>query len=211
MTSWTVAPVVEPFDEFASIAGESLQYYDREIWQTYIRRVGPENLRGVWDEKGRFAGGLAFYRMGQWYGGRKVPAAGVSGVAIDPAARGNGACKTLLVELLKELHREGIPLAALYASTQQLYRSVGFEQSGHNLTYSLPMNSLRRMEYKSQVLVERCTMPEFRRLEVAAELRAKRSNGNLQRTEGLWERIFEPIGLTTSTYVALIGLGPHLA
>lgn len=202
MDKWRVGSISD-ISEFASIAGEGLHFVDEPLWQTYVDRVGLENCRGVWDGN-RYVGGLAFYRMGQWYGGQVVSCAGVSGVSIDPADRGSGACKTLLIELLKELHRERIPLASLYASTQRLYRSVGFEQSGQSQCFNLPMSSLdfRGSAGSARELpVTRTLNPNFDELMPLAQHRARLSNGNLERTEGLWERIVKPIGQTTSTYL----------
>ena len=199
MSTWQVGRI-EDIAEFASIAGEGLQFFDESIWLKYVDRIGIENCRGVWQD-GRYVGGLAFYRMGQWYGGAPVSCAGVSGVAIDPADRGSGACKALLVDLLNELHSERMPLACLYASTQRLYRSVGFEQSGHSFTYSLPISSLDASRSARGVAVRRTMEPDSAQLTELNRYRARLHNGNLERTVGLWERIFSPIGQSTSTYL----------
>ncbi len=208
MSNWNVSPLRDPLDAYFSIAGEALLYSDRSIWETYVKRIGSENLRGVWDGE-QFVGGLAFYRMGQWFGGQAIPTAGISGVAIDPAARGSGACRALLTSLLRELHAEGIPLASLYASTQRLYRGVGFEQSGHRFQYSIPMSSLHGSHNKvsRDLSVTRLVDPPLDVLDRIATVRARSSNGLLQRTAGLWERVTQPIGATTTTY--LIGEPTH--
>lgn len=188
------------FEAYSSIAGEALQFYDADIWKTYAARVGKENFRGVWNGE-TFAGGLAFYRMGQWFGGKCLSTAGVSGVAIEPASRGSGACKKLLTDLIQELFDEGIPFASLYASTQQLYRSVGFEQAGYRFLYSMPMSCLRELNRKQRLPVQRLMDPPLSVLNQVMEFRSRRNNGNLQRTAGLWARVTAPIGITTSSYV----------
>ena len=70
MGSWHVGPLGDDIDDYISIAGECLLYPDSELWKTYIRRVGQENIYGVRSDSGKLHGGLAFYRMGQWFGGR---------------------------------------------------------------------------------------------------------------------------------------------
>lgn len=196
---WTIAPIKVDFDAYASIAGESLQFPDPAVWVTYLERIGKGNVRGIW-KNASLAGGLAFYRMGQWYGGRRLDTAGISGVAIDPAFRGSGCAKQLMLEVLHELHAEGTPLACLYASTQRLYRSVGFEQSGDRITYSIPIASLRCIPNSRELAMVRTQAPDASQFEALATMRARSSNGNLDRTSGLWARQFDHLGQTTSTY-----------
>ncbi len=40
-----------------------------DYWDSYVRRIGRANFR-VLRRAGRLVGGLAIYRMGQWFGGR---------------------------------------------------------------------------------------------------------------------------------------------
>lgn len=216
---WKVSALRPPFTRYLELAGESLHYYDAAIWDQYVERVGPENLRGVYNGE-TLAGGLAFYRMGQWFGGRCVPCAGLSGVAIDPGYRGTGACKTLLVSWLDELHAEQTPLAALYASTKNLYRSVGFEQAGHRLDYAIPMESLTVDRSARQMPVTRIAKPmpgdakpssyqiepHIALLKRISAERNQANNGLLERTDGQWERVIDPIGATTTSTYILGGL-----
>lgn len=218
---WNTQPLL-PRDlaHYQSLAGESLNFFDARIWDDYVRRIGFENCRGVYTGE-QLAGGLAFYRLGQWYGGRQVPCVGLSGVAIDPAYRGTGACQAMLKSWLVEMHAEGLPMASLYASTRQLYHKVGFEQSGHRLTYAIPMTSLSAPKSNRSLPVHRITSPlpnrsensesagkeiydQSSHLQLLREVSRPRNaanNGLLERTEGLWERIIAPVeGATTSTY-----------
>ncbi|MEM7476850.1 MAG: GNAT family N-acetyltransferase [Planctomycetota bacterium] len=201
MSSWSYHPLGDNNrDQFISIVGESLNYPGTDIWLTYIERVGPENIRCV-HANDTCVGGLAFYRMGQWYGGNRVASAGISGVGIDPAHRGTGVCKALLQETLRELHEEKVSLGALYASTRRLYRSVGFELSGHQIQYSLMMHSFRADPVARELPLTRITDPDPGVLAPIAEVRGRATNGNIDRTPGLWARIFEPINRSTTTYL----------
>lgn len=199
--SFDVRPITESTEVYTSIAAESLLVNDPSTWQTYIDRIGPENLRGVYDGQ-RLAGGLAFYRMGQWFGGRELACAGVSGVAINAADRGSGACGQLLRSLLQELHAEGMPLASLYASAQRLYRSVGFEHAGTQTQYSLPIQSIGAGE--RSLTAHRFDAPPIDKLDQVARGRAEVTNGQVGRTEGLWQRILSPHG-ARGTVTYLIG------
>lgn len=194
-----VVPLTTNWENYHSIAGEGLLSPCPEQWRLYIERVGKENVRGVYRDH-ELLGGMAFYRMGQWFGGRQVPTAGFSGVAIQPAARGSGACRTMLVSVLQELYQDGTPLASLYASTQRLYRKLGFEQAGTLTQYNLPIASIGLVD--RELPVARFEQPPLDQLIQVAEVRAKASNGNLQRTQGLWQRLLLPYdGAKTVTYL----------
>ncbi len=196
---WSVRPLDESnLDDYASIAGESLLGTSRSGWDTYFERVGRENMYGIFS-RDTLVGGLGLYRMGQWFGGRCLSAAGVSGVAISPAERGQGAARSLLETILQQLRSEGIPVATLFASTQRLYRSVGFEQSGTRLQYQLPLRAIPTEV--STLDVHRYPVPELERLEGVASERARRGQGNLQRSHGLWQRLLEPFDASSITYL----------
>ncbi|TWU65014.1 Enhanced intracellular survival protein [Crateriforma conspicua] len=175
--------------EYVDIAQESLLGNSLDQWQTYLRRIGRENVRVIHAGQ-TLVGGLAFYRMQHVYGGQPIPAAGISGVAIDPAYRGGGVCATLLIDTLKELRDEGIPIASLYASTQHLYRTVGFEQAGTRYDYSLPLRSLPRPD--RTLACTRFESAPLDALDYAHRARAHATNGNVLRTEGLWDRLIHP-------------------
>lgn len=55
---------------------------------------------------------------------RAIPMEGAAGVAVAPESRGRGLALNLMRELVREIAHEGVPLTALYASTQSLYRQV---------------------------------------------------------------------------------------
>lgn len=196
---FSVAPIDESLDQYKSIAAESLMAPDPDAWRLYVDRIGLENLRGVFDGA-RLVGGLAFYRMGIWFGGNAIPCAGVSGVAISPVDRGSGACGFLIRQLLRELREEKMPLASLYASTQYLYRKYGFEHAGTQTQYSIPLESLRAVN--RELDIHRFDDPPLTSLNFVANARASVSNGNLGRTPGLWQRLLNPYdGRGSTTYL----------
>lgn len=197
--SFSIRAIDESLEDYISIAGESLLAFDQESWRTYIRRIGQENMRGVYDAE-RLAGGLAFYRMGIWFGGKEISCVGISGVAINPVDRGTGACGALLRSVLRELREEAMPLASLYASTQYLYRTVGFEHAGTQTKYSLPLASLDCDD--RSLPIHRFISPPIDKLDQVADSRAAATNGNLGRTDGLWQRLLDPYdGRGTITYL----------
>lgn len=80
--------------------------------------------------------------MGQYFGGRSVPMAGIAGVAVAPEARGQGLARQLMTATLRELAASGVPLSTLFATTQTLYRQVGYEQAGHRGALTVPLSSV---------------------------------------------------------------------
>lgn len=197
---YDVRPLGDDEDDYISIAGESLLNYGTSVWKRYLDRIGRENVRTIHHD-GKCVGGLAFYRMGHWFGGRPIATAGISGVAISPAERGNGTCRVMLEQVLRENYDDGFPLASLYASTQSLYRKVGFEQSGTQTLYSLPISSIHSGHSRA-CPVQRVESPSIELLETANRQRSVVGNGQLQRTAGLWQRLLHPNdGSETRTYL----------
>jgi len=194
------AQLTDP-DEADALRGVLAQtlYFPDSYWPTLVRRVGPENLRVV-RRDGRVAGGLAIYRMGQWFGGRCVPMAGIAAVGVAPEQRAIGAAGHLMASTLKELHEDEIPLSVLYASTQRLYRKVGYEQGGSSYSYELLLSSIGLME-RSVPIHQVTTVTDHEVFHDLARDRAKRTNGNLERNEGLWERIVTLSDKTTYAYL----------
>jgi len=92
---------------------------------------------------GRLAGTAVIQDMRQWWCGRALPMAGVSGVKVAPEDRGRGIARRLMAALLHEVAARGYPLSALYPATMPLYRSLGWELAGARDTAVISARSLR--------------------------------------------------------------------
>lgn len=170
-----------------------------EHWQTYVRQLGQDNLRVICHGD-TVLGGLGIYPMGQWFGGQRIPMHGIAGVGIAPEYRGAGVARSLMTETVKTLYPQGVPLATLYASTSQLYRSVGFEQAGTYCLYQLPTQSLTTKDRSLPI-----TAFDPSDLAVLTQLyqqRAQHTNGNLDRHPAIWEQMLED---EPPAYAYLIG------
>lgn len=189
MAKLTVGPCTEPADveAFAALLTQSLFFPElREA--RWPEREGSANFRVI--REGRtILGGAAIQRMGQWFGGRPVPMGGYRAVAVDPARRSSGVAGKLLSATLRELRQDHVPLAALYPSTQPVYRRAGFEQAGTRTIVRLPLSGLRGA--KGPALVRLSTEDRAPFLH-AYEARARRTNGHLDRNDWAWWRILEP-------------------
>ena len=114
-------------------------------WEYYLNRIGAANFR-ILRQGEKAIAGLAILHMGQWFGGKIVPMAGIAAVGVIPEARGKGAARELLNNTIKELHSLEIPISALYPATQVLYRQVGYEQGGSLCQWELPTASIQLKE-----------------------------------------------------------------
>jgi predicted acetyltransferase len=158
-------------------------------WHSYFNRLGPTNFRVI-RRAGRIVGGLASYPMGQWFGGRSVPMSGLAAVGIAPEHRGTGAAAELITQTLKELYANGVPLSALYASTQRLYRKVGYEQAGSYCRFSLPTNSIPSWDHSLPIHPVDPTHHEV--FHDLYRQRAMETSGNLDRHQAIWQRLVKP-------------------
>lgn len=170
-------------------------------WRSYRDLVGQENFRHL--RRGdQVVAGLCTYRMGQWWGGTGVPLGGIAAVGVAPEHRGTGAGKALMAEQLRELRDEGIPLAALYASTQRLYRAVGFEQAGSCCRWQLDLREVGRPDRE---LPASRIEPDDPVLRGVHRLRGMATPGTLDRNEAIWERVWRERERPVHAYL----LGPR--
>ncbi len=156
------------------------------------------NVRVV-RKDGAVAGGLNLIPMGQWFGGRSVPMAGIGGVGIDPQHRAGGLASILMRSVVEELQTSGCALSALYPATVPVYRRVGYELSGSFSRYSIRTNTIDIRERELDV-----TFVETPDAEMLADLytkRARLTSGNLDRSPWFWERVLNPPKTTLHTYV----------
>ncbi len=158
----------------------------------WIARVGRGNIRVV-RRDGRVAGGLLVYRLGQWFGGRSVPMAGIAAVGVAPHQRSRGVATELVRRALAELRE---PLSVLFPATQPVYRRCGFEQAGTYVGYALPTDSIDARERKLDVRPGKDAT--IRRI---YEKQARTTSGVLDRCEALWLRILKPFKGAAHAYV----------
>ncbi|RCJ26946.1 acetyltransferase [Nostoc minutum NIES-26] len=169
--------------------------------ETYINRVGSENFRIIYRDE-QVAGGLGIISMGQWWGGQRVPMAGIAAVGIAPEYRGGGAAIALVQHTLQELYTQEVPISVLYPATQQLYRKAGYEQAGSFCIWEIPTESVQVREQ---------TLPlqsvDVSNHEIFHDLyhqQAKLIHGYLDRNQVIWQGLIRPDSQET-VYGYLIG------
>ncbi|NYH89530.1 GNAT family N-acetyltransferase [Actinopolymorpha rutila] len=106
------------------------------------RSATPLDRRLLATEGARIVGRLAVWELGQWFGGRRVPMGGVSGVAVAPDARGRGVASTLVHEAIRTMRDRGEVVSSLYPMNHTLYRRHGWEVAGSYPEQRLDLRAL---------------------------------------------------------------------
>lgn len=164
---------------------------DCEEW---VRNQGLGDIRCVdRSSDGRTDACYRRIEMGQFFGGRSIPMVGIAGVAVAPEARGQGLARWMMHRAIEEMYEKGEPLSVLYASTQPLYRQVGYEQAGHRVSYSLPIAEIdvRDRGAGAGGTWEAITCDTCERLKAPYRAFASRFDGPLDRAPYIWKRIFD--------------------
>lgn len=198
MTSFEYGTICDPEDiqKLGDILSQCFNSSPEDS-EAYSQRVGLENFRVI-RHQGEIVGGLAILELGQWYGGECVPMAGIAAVGVAPEHRGSGAALELLRQSLREIYQRGLPISTLYASTQRLYRKVGYEQGGSRCFWEMATNSI---ELSDRTLpMQPVTELDHKVFHELYHQQAKVTNGYLARSQAIWEEVIKP-----PVYAYLIG------
>lgn len=101
-----------------------------EVRAPYLRPVPGATRYGAFDAAGRLVGKATDIGHEQWWGGRRLVAADVGGVAVAAESRGGGVARLLLAALLAEARDRGAAVSALHPTVSATYRSFGWEVAG---------------------------------------------------------------------------------
>lgn len=195
MPEFTVGPLRSgETDEMLAIVGRALHFPPDPMryWYDGVGAAGFRVIRAA----GQAIGGLGLLPMGQFFGGARLPMAGITAVGIAPEWRGRGAASALLRATLAELRAAGTPLAALYPSTLPVYRKAGFERAATNTTYELPLTDLSGRA-PLEAVPSAADHPDL--AAVYARHIAGR-NGALDRHPFIWHRACHPYGRDAALY-----------
>ena len=148
---------------------------------------------------GRLVGGLMRIPMGHWFGGQRVSALGLAGVAVGAAARGGGVALGMLREVFGEARREGIAVSSLYPSTVALYRKAGYELAGHYCSTKLTLAECPR--FRSELTLDELTAEDEPAVEALYARTASERSGYLDRAPYNWARV------RTARGTPMVGVG----
>lgn len=182
-------------EQFAAILQASFNPPDGGSLR-WIERQGVEVCR-VLKRGPTMVAGLMILDMGQYFGGQSLANGGISAVGVAPEARGAGVARVLMEQAMKELHQRQIPLSALYAATQTLYRKSGFEQAGTSATFTM---DLRIDPVREREPALRRLPLEVEEVRACYDAWARPQNGALDRGRCNWNRVLRPRGEETELY-----------
>ncbi len=171
----------------------------------WMEGAGTANYRVV-RIAGRPVGGLAIVSTEQWFGGERVPMAGIGSVGIAPEWRGRGAASLLLRGVLMELQETGVALATLYPSTLPVYRKSGFERAGSTITYSLNLVSIN---LRAPLHLLPIATDEWQTLANIRDRWVRQQDGAIERSPFLWQKIITPFGQESYAYQIMRGDTPE--
>jgi predicted acetyltransferase len=142
---------------------------------------------GAFDDAGRLIGKITELPHEHWWGGRRVPAAGVTGVAVRPESRGGGVARTMLAALLEHAHERGAAVSALHPTVTDVYRAAGWEVAGTLEAVHLDTAGLPRFRDTGEVGLVPGGPADLPRVTDLYEQVARLHDGLLTRRGGFFE------------------------
>ena len=174
-----------PYDEAADRAGVSLE-----------RRL-------VATDGDQLVGRLSVWELGQWFGARRVPMAGVGGVAVEVAYRGRGVASALIRAALPAMRERGEVLSSLYPMNHTLYRRHGWEVAGAFPQHKIDAQAFTNLPRPGgAVQLRRAAAADLPRLREVHELVSRDEPGNLWYGDAFATRRLPDQPGVQDTYVA---------
>jgi predicted acetyltransferase len=155
----------------------------------WTEMIGHEHMRVV-RRDGRPVSGMSTIPMGHYFGGRSVPAGGVTAVGVAPEARGTGVGLWMIQRSLEELHGQGVPLATLYPATTTFYRRAGYERAAQRIIYEVPASAIGVRDYTLEA--SPAGPDEYAIIKQLYAQQGARGSGFIDRPDFYWKQFLEP-------------------
>ena len=171
--------------ELASIIAQSLHFYKKSVQTLIEERIGYDCFRTI-KKDNKLIGGLGILKMGQWFGGKRIPCAGLSFAGVSPEERRTGAASFILRKTLEELRQDGFPISMLFPTADLIYQKVGYERAGVRLMHEVRTTDIHISNRNAQMVRVNTDDP----LEFVSLYRkmASQNNGHLDRHNYLWDK-----------------------
>lgn len=118
---------------------------DVDQWKAMVTRAVGAGRQLATYEGGTVVATARINSFGQWWGGRRLPMAGIGGVVVAPERRGSGVGVALMEAVVARARSLGFTLSALYPATVAPYRRTGYELAGVRRVVDLSTDALRRI------------------------------------------------------------------
>jgi predicted acetyltransferase len=164
----------------------------------WMAAIGHEHMRAV-RRAGQAVAGMSIIPMGHYFGGRSVPAGGITAVGVAPEQRGSGVGLWMIQQSLQELHRQGVPIATLYPATTAFYRRAGFERAAHRLLYDVPLAAIGLRDYALEAMP--AGPDEYPIIKQLYAQQAARGAAFIDRPAFYWDDILEPKDKRTYRFI----------
>ncbi|WP_432541452.1 GNAT family N-acetyltransferase [Kineococcus sp. SYSU DK002] len=135
------------------------------------------------EDTGRVLATAVARPTGQWWGGRRVPAAALAGVAVDLTARGRGVGRALVADTFAAAREAGASLVALIPSTHAFYRGAGCGVAGRRSVYAIGTHDLRALPRDRSLTHREATAQDAPRVAELVAAHGARTNGVLDHDE----------------------------
>ena len=147
-----------------------------------------EDLHVVLDGD-RILGHAFLFRLGAWFGGKRVAMGGIASVGVAPEARGRGVARRLVSALHDESSARGDAITMLYAFRYDFYAKLGYARTGtHHRVVFAPRAVPKAWVTDARDAIIRPARGDDRpRIMAIYELEAKRGTGQLDRPHTLWD------------------------
>ncbi len=141
-------------------------------------------------ENARVVGTASLLDVGMFFGGERVATGALTGVAVRPEARPQGAFQALLGGVLDELADRGAALALVQPRTQAPFREVGFEQAGARFEVRVASRDIQVGE--RDLSIRRVGPRDAATVQALYRRHAATQPGHLDRDPVLWDAIRRP-------------------
>lgn len=179
---------VDEIEQTNALLEQALTFPLGEMAQ-WTTEFGHENVRVV-RRNGRVVSGMGIIPMGHYFGGRSVPAGGITAVGVAPDQRGSGVGLFMLQQSLIEQQRQGSPIATLYPATTNFYRRSGFERAAHRIIYEVPLAGVGVRDYTLDAAP--AAPEEYALIKQLYAQKAAQSSALIDRPGFYWDTFLEP-------------------
>jgi predicted acetyltransferase len=171
---------------------------DAEPWMAAV--VPSRTMVVEAPEGGGLAATAGRWQLGQFFGGRSVPMAGVAGVAVAPEHRGRGYASALMQSMLPAMRADGEVIATLSPATTRLYRGLGWEVAGYQGISCIRTDALSRLP-PGAATVRRAGLADLPAIQACYAAVAAEVDGHVDRSDHYWHTTLAAVWDQREVYV----------